>query len=355
MLPIKKEAFFMTKNAKSIRKNELSHGQYIAVLAMLIALGIVLKTVTIYLSSTLKISFTFIPEAITAVLLGPWATIIQAALTDVIGIILFPTDGGFVFQFTISAIVSGAITGFCFSKKLTLKRIVLSRILVNAIVYIVLNSIWMEQVYGLPFKVRIMTQFIKCPITGACEIILLSILLPAIINAIKRFGFNNVEIQDNIHIANLIDLRRRFGLPVLEAILSLFAVCPLLIPCIDLTYQGTKNISYIGFFEVKLFDGNLVLDYKILAIMLIPILLTTACFLLSFSKKHALKISLGLLNAISLIAVFNLVLVPYLSKIEGLSSDYSGIGIIFTVYAILAVIYVIASLLQKELGKKAKD
>ena len=340
---------------KSIGKKKITNGQYIALLAMLIALGIVLKTVTIYLSSTLKISFTFIPEAITAIILGPFATIIQAALTDVIGIILFPTDGGFIPHFTVSAIVSGIITGFVFNKKLTLKRIVLSRILVNAIVYIILNSIWMEQVYNLPFKVRIMTQFIKCPITGACEIILLTILLPTIINALNRFGFVNIKIEDSIRITNLIDLRRRFGLPIIEAVLSLFAVCPLLIPCIDLTYKGTESISYIGFFEVKLFDKALVLDYKILAIMMIPLLLTTACFLLSFSKKHAIKITAGLLNSISLMAIFNVVLKPYLAGIEGLSADYSGIGIIFGAYMILAILYVIASLLQEQLMKKANN
>lgn len=325
--------------------------QYITLIGLFAAISTVLDaflTVPLF-SSWMKVTFGYIPEALAAVLLGPGAAILTATISDIFSTLLRGEQFSFLFVWL--AVAQGAITGIILNRKLTLKRIVINRLLVNIIVNLFLNTLLLDYMGYTSWRIRLPLQLIKCPITGASEIIILSIILPAVVNSIRRFGFFDVHIQDNIQIESFTDLRRRFGLPVLEAAMSLLAICPLMIPCIDLTYQGTEVLSFFGFFAGKLFDGNLVLDYKILAVMLIPILLTTACFLLSFSQKHAVKITLGLLDAFSLIAVFQLVLVPYLSKIENLSTDYSGMGIIFAAYAILALVYSILSLLQREIQK----
>lgn len=144
---------------------------------LLIACTIVVsKFLSIQVSPTLKISFSFIPEAVTGMLLGPAYSLIVCASADLIGSILFPTGGAFFPGFTITAAVRGLIYGLCLyrygvSRRMggprsceekghqsvqitesvrSILRVLVCVVANNAICTVVLNSLWLSMITKLP-------------------------------------------------------------------------------------------------------------------------------------------------------------------------------------------------------------
>lgn len=135
----------------------------LVLIALLIALNIILvRFGAIYLGPTLRISFGFIPIVIMGMLFGPLFAACGSGIADFIGAIVFPTGGAYFPGFTLSAIVSGYIYGKMFyGKKLSIKRIVLCKLLVTVIVQLFMNSIWLSLMYDKAFVVLITSKIIK--------------------------------------------------------------------------------------------------------------------------------------------------------------------------------------------------
>lgn len=132
-------------------------------LALLIALNIVLvRFGAIYLGPSLRVTFGFIPIVMMGILFGPISAAVGAGIADFIGVILFPTGGAFFPGFTLSAMVTGFIYGkILYGHKLSIKRIVISNLLVIMIVQLLMNSLWLTMLYDKAFFVLISTKIIK--------------------------------------------------------------------------------------------------------------------------------------------------------------------------------------------------
>lgn len=156
-----KEDFFMSKLKKLI------------LAGLLIATTIVLNRFLSIKTPILVISFSYIPIMLSAIMLGPWYTMLIAGFADLIGALLFPFGAYFV-GYTISAVISGLIYGLFlyrkkeFSNKSFILRLILSTLIVLIVCNCLLNTIWIyittkEALFAI-LPTRLLKQLIMLPI-----------------------------------------------------------------------------------------------------------------------------------------------------------------------------------------------
>lgn len=156
-----KEDFFMSKLKKLI------------LAGLLLATTIVLNRFLSIKTPILVISFSYIPIMLSAVMLGPWYTMLIAGFADLIGALLFPFGAYFV-GYTISAVISGLIYGLFlyrkkeFSNKNFILRLILSTLIVLIVCNCLLNTIWIyittkEALFAI-LPTRLLKQLIMLPI-----------------------------------------------------------------------------------------------------------------------------------------------------------------------------------------------
>ncbi len=80
---------------------ELKSLRCLTVTAMLIALDLVLKETTVYLSEDTKITFAYLALASIGMLFGPTVGLLAGIVTDVLGMIVAPSTGAFNPLFTV--------------------------------------------------------------------------------------------------------------------------------------------------------------------------------------------------------------------------------------------------------------
>lgn len=140
---------------------------------LLLASSIVLSRFLSIHTPIVKIGFSFIPRILSAMLLGPWWTILISGLNDLIGALMFPTGAYFV-GYTITAIVGGVIYGFLLNKaynmtnKKFLLRLILACLLVSIVCNLCLNTLWIyvttKKAVAIITPTRIIKESILLPI-----------------------------------------------------------------------------------------------------------------------------------------------------------------------------------------------
>ena len=139
---------------------------------MMCALAMVLNMVaSINVGPYVRIGFSGIPNQVVAYLFGPAVGGIFGAALDVIKYLIKP-DGAFFPGFTVSAALGGIIYGaFLYKKKVTLPRVFASQLLVKIAVNILLNTLWLNMLYGKAFLAilpgRVISNAVMLPIDTA--------------------------------------------------------------------------------------------------------------------------------------------------------------------------------------------
>ena len=90
---------------------EFKNLRCITVTAMLIALNLALKSVTVYITDDLKISFSFLALAAIGMLFGPTVSFLSGAITDILGLLIANTIGAFNPLFTLVEAVGAMLYG----------------------------------------------------------------------------------------------------------------------------------------------------------------------------------------------------------------------------------------------------
>lgn len=117
-------------------------------LGLLIAVMIVLTRLIAFETTFLRISLTFIPEAITGMFFGPFWSGLALVVADLGGMLLF-SKAPFFIGFTINAFLQGFIYGwFYYKKEMTWTRIILANVLVAVLVHMFLTPLWLGILYG---------------------------------------------------------------------------------------------------------------------------------------------------------------------------------------------------------------
>lgn len=140
---------------------------------LLLATTIVLNRFLSIKTPILVISFSYMPIMLSAIILGPWLTMLISGFADLIGALLFPFGAYFV-GYTVSAILSGLIYGLFLyrKKKISNKKFIFNLIISTLLVLIIcngiLNTLWIyittkEAVFVI-MPTRIIKQLIMLPI-----------------------------------------------------------------------------------------------------------------------------------------------------------------------------------------------
>lgn len=150
--------------------------QIIAFSALFIALEVILTRFLSIQTPILRIGFTFLPVALSAILLGPVISGIIGVAADILGMLIFPS-GVYFPGFTLSAFISGFIYGiFMYKKEASIIRTILAIITVIIVVDIVLNSLWLSILMHKAFIGLLPLRIVKSLLMLPIQIILIQFI-----------------------------------------------------------------------------------------------------------------------------------------------------------------------------------
>jgi ECF transporter S component (folate family) len=110
---------------------------------LFISIDVILTRFLAFQTPIIRISFGFLPIALSGIMFGPIIGGITAMASDIIGMIIAP-KGAFIPGFTISAFLTGAIYGFFLhNKKRSILRILITVLVITIFVDSTLNTIWL--------------------------------------------------------------------------------------------------------------------------------------------------------------------------------------------------------------------
>lgn len=152
----KKQNIFLSSS------QELKKVPVLAICAMFAALAIVLNSAaSINIGPYIRIGFSGIPNQLVDYLFGPVTGSLFAGILDIVKYFLKP-DGPFFFGFTFNAMLAAFLYGcFYYKKKLTFLRVLLAKLVVFMIVNVLLNTLWLDMLYGKGFFVLLPARAIK--------------------------------------------------------------------------------------------------------------------------------------------------------------------------------------------------
>lgn len=150
------------KNMFLSSAKELKSVPALAMCAMFAALALILNSVaSINLGPYIKIGFSGIPNQIVDYLFGPITGGLFAGILDLVKYFMKP-DGAFFFGFTFNAMLAAFIYGcFYYRQKLTLKRVLIAKLVVVLVVNVVLNTLWLDMLYGKGFLAILPARAVK--------------------------------------------------------------------------------------------------------------------------------------------------------------------------------------------------
>ncbi len=125
----------------------------------------------------LRITFSFIPTVLMAMILGPTLTATGSALSDFFGIMLFPKNGTYFPGFTISALITGYIYGvFFYKKKISWKSTIIARLLITLIVNLFLNTLWLYMLQGKAVIAFLPSRIIKDLLLFPIQVVIIYVM-----------------------------------------------------------------------------------------------------------------------------------------------------------------------------------
>lgn len=131
--------------------------------ALLIALDIILTRFLAINTQFLRISLGMIPVAMAGMTFGPLWGGLTGAVGDILGMLIFPS-GAYFPGFTLTAALTGIVYAILVYKKDTniLLRICIASVIVCICLNLVLDTLWLDILYGSGFLVILPPRIVKC-------------------------------------------------------------------------------------------------------------------------------------------------------------------------------------------------
>ncbi|MCR4706839.1 MAG: folate family ECF transporter S component [Clostridiales bacterium] len=179
---------------------ELKDVRVLVFAAMMIALRVALKSVSIPVAADLNISVAFFVNAYGAMIMGPVVASLAAAVTDTLGCILFP-KGTYFFPFIFTEMAGSLIFALClYRARITVRRVVLSRFCIDFFVNILMTtpimSLYYRLILGKTYTMFHLPRIVKNLALFPVESVLLVLFLRALIPPTSRVGFNVPPVDD---------------------------------------------------------------------------------------------------------------------------------------------------------------
>lgn len=151
----------MNKHLFTRSLQELKNARTITLCAMMGAAAIVLGAYSIYLTPTIKIGFSSLPNQLVAWLFGPAVGMIFNGSMDILKYFMKPV-GAFFPPLTLVTMLAGVIYGcFFYGRKLTIPRVLAAKFTVALICNIVLNTWCLSLLTGKGFWLILPDRIVK--------------------------------------------------------------------------------------------------------------------------------------------------------------------------------------------------
>ena len=172
---------------------ELRSTRMLVFAALMIALRVALKSVSIPVAADLRINTAFIINGFGAMIMGPVLAMLAAIVSDTLGCVLFPT-GTYFMPFVLTEIAGSLIFAlFLYRARITVRRVVLSRFCIDFFVNIVLTTplmaLYYQLVLGRNYTLFNLTRIIKNLVLFPAEAVILVAVLRMAIPAVRRAGY----------------------------------------------------------------------------------------------------------------------------------------------------------------------
>ncbi len=185
----KSRKLFQTPFSAEYWKLAAGEFKYLRILlcaALLTAMRIAVKSLTIPVGPNLNITFGFLINAVGSMIYGPVVAIVTSAASDTLGAFLFP-HGAYFFPFILEEIAGGVLFAlFYYRAKLTAARVILGRFAVTAIVNLMISPCIMYYYYltmlGKSYTLLSLPRLVKnlalFPLQSLALILLFNVLTP---------------------------------------------------------------------------------------------------------------------------------------------------------------------------------
>ena len=190
------KTLYKTPFSKAYWKQAASEFKDLRVLlfaALMIALRVALKSVSIPIAANLRINVAFFINAFGAMVFGPVVAVAAAAVSDTLGCLLFPT-GAYFFPFIFIEIAGSLIFAlFFYRTEVTALRVTLSRFCIDFFVNIVLNTpvMWLyyQMVMGKNYRLFDALRIVKNLVMFPIESVLLVLFFRVVIPPAQKLGY----------------------------------------------------------------------------------------------------------------------------------------------------------------------
>lgn len=135
----------------TMKKRKTITPKEIALIGLLLAMNMVLSRVaTFYITQSVRISFSFLPLALMAIMFGPWKSGIVNGIWDIVNVLMFAAYMPFP-GYTLNAFLGPMFYGLFMHRKEIKWTHVLAPVMINTIfVNLFLGTLWLIILGGLP-------------------------------------------------------------------------------------------------------------------------------------------------------------------------------------------------------------
>ena len=166
--------------------SRLKSVRVLAAVALLIALTIAITTLYIPLPNNLHVFFDYTPKALCAAVCGPVAALGVGFVMDILGFLARPM-GAFFPGYTVTTMVTMLIYALGFyGQKLTVPRIAITKLAVNLICNVGLNSLWNSILMGKAFVVFLAGSITKNLLLWPVEVLVMVIVFRLVAPVLEK-------------------------------------------------------------------------------------------------------------------------------------------------------------------------
>lgn len=181
---------------------ELKSTRMLVLAAVLTALRIAIKSLSIPIGPSLNITFGFIINSVGSMIYGPVMAILTSAISDTLGAILFPS-GPYFFPFIFEEIAGGLLFAlFFYRTKISTMRVLLGRFSVTLVCNIILSPCLLYYYYliymGTSYNIFSLPRMIKNLALFPLQSLVMVLLFNAVLPLTNRMGLTytgNVKLK----------------------------------------------------------------------------------------------------------------------------------------------------------------
>lgn len=172
----------------------LKSTRVLAVSALLVAVTVAISQVYIPLPvNNLHIFFDYMPKALCAVVCGPAAAMGVGFVMDILGFVLHPF-GAFFPGYTVSTMAAMELYALgLYRQKPTVLRLAATKLAVNLVCNVLLNSIWNTVLYSKGFWIYVSSGLVKNLLLWPVETAMLVLVFRLLWPTLRRMGFADGE------------------------------------------------------------------------------------------------------------------------------------------------------------------